>query len=572
MRRVVHGTDHVHVVGQHFGALPDPVAHAMPGAVAVQVGADRDVDRLPDEHQEGLQGIDHVHALPPVAVADGGEVPVGGEADVVELDLVDPPLLKLLGDGGVVAPDEGIVGVQPVLALEVSGLRRGRLPQGGRQVARGAVLLDPGQVAPGLVGRAIPERVLVAVVVVQLPVLEHHHSGDYVDAALMRAAQELFQLEAPLHRAHQFRQLQAGVVGDPAIVVLAVHHQRIHPLLLDELQVPLQIGPLRHERGEVDAEAIRGLALALAQERVRDARLLPALHQAPGALKQAQFPGGFVRAHLQAPAAFAGEHAQALDDLAVGIAGEAHAAPALAVAAVQPVAETAGKPDQAGGLGVVAHPGDLLVESGAAVELSGGGERGVLPACSPVGGLVEAVEGGAQQQGAGIVRGQGHGGEISAGAQGLAPGDLHPGGAVVLGEEHLTRGGHGHARLVRGVHPQGGQAPDPVLGEGVDHPAGEALVALDPACAQVEGHQKPSGLGQGIDQPPGGAHGVLEAQLGGPGVRGRNLSAGGLAARVPLRHERDHAAAEQHHAGDADENPRRLAHLVPHVPDDPDRV
>ena len=76
--------------------------------------------------------------------AEARERPVGGEPDVVELDLVEAPVLHLARDVDVVAPDVLGVGVDPVLAL-------------GCELASPVSASVVGlQVAPGRVGQPCP--------------------------------------------------------------------------------------------------------------------------------------------------------------------------------------------------------------------------------------------------------------------------------------------------------------------------------------------------------------------------------------------------------------------------------
>ena len=80
---------------------------------------------------------------------------------------------------------------------------------------------------------------------------------------------------------------------------------------------------------------------------------------------------------------------------------------------------------------MVAQTGDFLVKTGAPVEKTGG-EGGVLPACTPIGGLEKPVEGCSHQQGVRVPGGEGYRGQVGGRAQGFADRDLLPAAAVIL--------------------------------------------------------------------------------------------------------------------------------------------
>src|SRR5262249_27580892 len=134
-------------------------------------------------------------------VLRGAQLAVGREADIVELDLVEPLAGRFLRDGDVVAPDLLAERVDPGELLVVDPG-----PAGAR--------VDDGEVGP-----AVGENV----------VFEGHDAADGVDAARFQIGHEAVEVleGAGALGADRQRQRHLGTVDDPAAVALHVDHDRV---------------------------------------------------------------------------------------------------------------------------------------------------------------------------------------------------------------------------------------------------------------------------------------------------------------------------------------------------------
>ena len=219
MRRVDHRVDGVHV-------LRDPLRDLADAEVARRSEAE-EVRR--DAHAERLQPlggvVDELGDHPAgrrrrlVRVDDRVDVAVGGEAHVVELDLVEAGAGGDLGDRDVVVPDALVVRVRPTEACVV-------VPDGAVRV------LD---CELGTAGR-------------EARVLEDDDAADQVDALCVNLAGGLARLVVRLCGADLARERHPrGDKADLAVLVLHVQLDRVQPVV-DELEVLLELPVERGER------------------------------------------------------------------------------------------------------------------------------------------------------------------------------------------------------------------------------------------------------------------------------------------------------------------------------------
>ena len=308
----------------------------------------------------------------------------------------------------------------------------------------------------------------------------------------------------------------------------------------------LQVLPAGPVGGDVDPELVSGLPQPLAAQgiarRVGNRRRVVnrSLDQAPGAVLQVVMPDCPVCLDPQGPAPLRTD-LEAPHDLTGFVAGKSQAGPgpAVRIADVDPVAEAAGEVQYPVLLGVVRKPGDLLVEPRPSVQ-EPGRERRIAPARPPVAGFEEAVERGPDQEGVPIPRRERHRGQVRSRAQGPVDRDVLPAAPVILRKVQRIGGGNRHPTFCQGIHPDGGQAADRVLGEGIDDPAGQPVVALEPRGAAVEGDHEPPVRRDPVQRPAGGPQELLDPRpalsgagavhgrggLGALGVRGRRRGQG----------------------------------------------
>jgi hypothetical protein len=198
-----HRIDRVEVRTELLRALPD--SHVAGRAEAEDVCG--------DPHAEWLQllaGVlgearDHVglRLLRLPGEDRSGEVPVGREADVVELNLVESRLRRRLAEGDVVVPDALVVRVRPAEA-------RRRCPH----AARGG----PDRVAPGV------RR--------QDRILEADDAPDQVDTRLVGLLRHLDGLVVVFRRPDLVRERDLRVAEpDLTVLVLDVELERVQPVL-----------------------------------------------------------------------------------------------------------------------------------------------------------------------------------------------------------------------------------------------------------------------------------------------------------------------------------------------------
>ena len=197
------GIDHRREVVQVRGELLDPLADIsivfVKGGIPEQVGGNEDAHRrqlLAGLGQEARDGGEARVARVGLGVAGGAQLAVGGEADVVELDLVEALLRRFLGDRDGVVPDFLAEGIQPGQPLVVE---------------------------PRLAGPRVDHRPL-GLVVGQDAVLEDHDPGDRIDPPGLEVGQhlvELLDVDRPAG-AGLPGQRDLGPVRDPAAVTLDV--------------------------------------------------------------------------------------------------------------------------------------------------------------------------------------------------------------------------------------------------------------------------------------------------------------------------------------------------------------
>ena len=130
--RIDHGADHVHVLGDggHVLAGQDQVLHPVPGHDAVQVRRNAHAQRRQHGAGLGQEPGDDLPATQGRTVQVTGPVAppaVGGEAHVVELDLVDTGRSQFPGQGQVVFPHGRVRRIDPHAAAFRPGLAGGSL-------------------------------------------------------------------------------------------------------------------------------------------------------------------------------------------------------------------------------------------------------------------------------------------------------------------------------------------------------------------------------------------------------------------------------------------------------------
>ena len=408
---------------------------------------------------------------------------------------------------------------------------------------------------------------------VEEPVLEHHQPRDHVDAGGVRLRDQLIHLDRGADGAHLMRQRDGRIVGEIAAVVLQVDHERVEAVVPEKLQEFRQ--PRRGAAGaQVDAVALRR-----PRPRVK-LRVAPRLRRGRrrGALRRFRFrqrpDGGRRRRHWYArrprrarrpalprarhrnPGAGLGE--PPAGPAGVGLQGPRRAAPheaqvgggrgrhrvALPAAGVRPfgggapvrmvvhaAVEAGQHRDRVRGAGVVAERRGLF-EVARVLDQRPARRGEVVPGRAAVGGLVETVERGAEQQGVGLMRRRRHAGEVGDAAHRFADRYRLPRRAAILAQVQAARGGGRHPQWIARIDAEGGDvAVLRRLRERVHHPVREAGAARLPGAPSVQGQEHPGAAAAGIAV-FAGRHHLLE-------------TGGNLARRVARRQRRGRAARQE---------------------------
>ena len=182
------------------------------------------MDFFPGVGKKGHDCAFFIHTLFLCRVSRRIEIlPVGGKADIVELNFIKTSPDQFLGNCRIVLPYVFVVGVYPIFFNRLCCFLNGfiALPR---------------------VAAFILYRIRMLPISIELLILEHNDAGNKVDLAFFRLCGKIFKLNKGTHRPHCLYFFILRVVADKTEIIFHIDNECIEFILFKQIEIALQTG------------------------------------------------------------------------------------------------------------------------------------------------------------------------------------------------------------------------------------------------------------------------------------------------------------------------------------------